>query len=61
MYYRWRQKYGGIDPQMVKYVKHIGKQNARIRKLVAGPSNLCYRSARNIGHNRRGVSVDFAC
>ena len=60
-YYRWRQKYGGMDPQMAKYVKQIEKENARLRKLVAGPGNLCCRSARNIGRNRRGVSVDFAC
>ena len=34
-YYRWRQKYGGMDPQMAKYLKDLEKENARLKKLVA--------------------------
>ncbi len=34
-YYRWRQKYGGMDPQMAKYMKELEKQNSRLKKLVA--------------------------
>jgi len=34
-YYRWRQKYGGMDPQMAKQMKEMEKENARLKKLVA--------------------------
>ena len=34
-YYRWRQKYGGMDPQMAKQFKALEKQNTRLKKLVA--------------------------
>ncbi len=34
-YYRWRQKYGGMAPEMAKQLKTLGKENARLKKLVA--------------------------
>ena len=34
-YYRWRQKYGGMQPEMVKQLKALEKENARLKKLVA--------------------------
>jgi transposase-like protein len=34
-YYRWRQKYGGMSPQMVKELRELQKENARLRKVVA--------------------------
>lgn len=34
-YYRWRTKYGGMDPQMAKQLKALEKENARLKKLVA--------------------------
>ena len=34
-YYRWRQKYGGMDPAMAKQLKEMEKENARLKKLVA--------------------------
>ena len=34
-YYRWRTKYGGMDPQMAKQLKSLEKENARLKKLVA--------------------------
>ena len=34
-YYRWRQKYGGMTPEMVKQFKEIEKENTRLRKIVA--------------------------
>jgi transposase-like protein len=34
-YYRWRQKYGGMAPEMAKELKAIQKENARLKKLVA--------------------------
>jgi putative transposase len=34
-YYRWRQKYGGMNPEMIKEFRELQKENARLRKVVA--------------------------
>ena len=34
-YYRWRQKYGGMAPEMAKELKALQLENARLKKLVA--------------------------
>jgi transposase-like protein len=34
-YYRWRQKYGGMSPDMVKQLRALQKENVRLRKVVA--------------------------
>ena len=34
-YYRWRQKVGGMQPEMVKQLKALEKYNSRLKKLVA--------------------------
>ena len=34
-YYRWRQKYGGMKPEMVKQLKALEKENSRLKKMVA--------------------------
>jgi transposase-like protein len=34
-YYRWRTKYGGLDPQMAKQLRELEKENQRLKKLVA--------------------------
>lgn len=34
-YYRWRQKYGGMQPDMVKQLKTLEKESARLKKMVA--------------------------
>ena len=34
-YYRWRQKYGGMSPEMVKELKALQKENVRLKKIVA--------------------------
>jgi putative transposase len=34
-YYRWRTKYGGMDPQMAKQLKELEKENSRLKQLVA--------------------------
>ena len=34
-YYRWRQKYGGMAPEMVKELKSLQKENARLKRMVA--------------------------
>jgi transposase-like protein len=34
-YYRWRQKYGGMKPEMAKQLKTLEKENAGLKKIVA--------------------------
>lgn len=34
-YYRWRQKYGSMQPEMSKELRALQKENARLKKLVA--------------------------
>ena len=34
-YYRWRQKYSGMAPEMAKQLKSLEKENVRLKKLVA--------------------------
>ena len=34
-YYRWRQKYGGMKPEMARQLKTLEKENARLKKMVA--------------------------
>jgi transposase-like protein len=34
-YYRWRNKYGGMSPDMVKQLKELQKENTRLRSVVA--------------------------
>jgi transposase-like protein len=34
-YYRWRQKYGGMSPDMVKQLRSLQKENKRLRTVVA--------------------------
>ena len=34
-YYRWRQKYGGMQPAMAKQLKALQKENSRLKKVVA--------------------------
>jgi len=34
-YFRWRQKYGGMAPEMGKELKALQKENARLKKMVA--------------------------
>ena len=34
-YYRWRQKYGGMQPVMVKQLKSLEKEKSRLKKVVA--------------------------
>ena len=34
-YYRWRQKYGGMSPDMIKEFREVRKENVRLRKVVS--------------------------
>lgn len=34
-YYRWRTKYGGMDPQMARQLQELQKENSQLKKLVA--------------------------
>ncbi len=34
-YYRWRNKYGGMSPDMIKQLRALQKENIRLRKVVS--------------------------
>lgn len=34
-YYRWRQKYGGMSPQLIAELRALQKENQRMRKIIA--------------------------
>ncbi len=34
-YYRWRQKYGGMSPDMVKQLRAVQKENTQLKRVVA--------------------------
>ena len=34
-YYRWRQRYGGMSPDMIKQFRTLQKENGRLKKVVA--------------------------
>ncbi len=34
-YYRWRQKYGGMAPEVAKQLKALERENIQLKKLVA--------------------------
>ena len=34
-YYRWRQKYGGMSPDMIKQLRTLQKENTQLKRLVA--------------------------
>ncbi len=34
-YYRWRKKYGGMSPDMIKQLRAVQKENAQLKRLVA--------------------------
>ena len=48
-YYRWRKEYGGLRTDQAKRFKEMGKENARLKKLVADLSldNAILKEAAN--------------
>ena len=34
-YYRWRKEYGGLQIDQARRMKDLGRENARLRRLVA--------------------------
>ena len=34
-YYRWRQKYGGMSPDLIRELRTLQKENQRLRKIIA--------------------------
>ena len=34
-YYRWRQKYGGMSPDMIKQLRALQKENARLKRVLS--------------------------
>jgi transposase len=49
-YYRWRQKYGGMKPEMVKYLRELERENAQLKKIVADQAldNLILKEAAKV-------------
>ena len=39
-YYRWRQKYGGMKPEMDKQLKALEQSNTMLGKMVAQQDSL---------------------
>jgi len=37
--YRWKQKYGGLETSELRRLKQLETENARLKKLVAGPAS----------------------
>ena len=33
-YYRWRQRYGGMSPDLIKELKGLQKENQRLRRII---------------------------
>ncbi|MHC4062349.1 MAG: transposase [Planctomycetota bacterium] len=58
-YYRWRQKYGGMSPEMVKELRALQKENARLRKVVADQAieNAILKEVASISKK----STDYHC
>jgi len=34
-YYRWRKSYGSLPPNHIKRLKHLEKENGRLKRVVA--------------------------
>jgi putative transposase len=34
-YHKWRHQYGGLKPSQLKQFKHLERENAQLKKLVA--------------------------
>jgi len=34
-FYRWKAKYGGLEPDQVRELKQLQEENTRLKKLVA--------------------------
>jgi len=34
-YYRWRQRYGGMSPDMIKQLSLLQKENKRLRRVIS--------------------------
>ena len=37
-YYRWRREYGGMDKTQARRLKELERENARLKRIVAGLS-----------------------
>ena len=49
-FYRWRKEYGGLKLDQAKQFKHLERENARLKKLVADLSldNAILKEAANL-------------
>jgi putative transposase len=34
-YYRWKSKYGGLDPSQLRRLKELERENGELKKIVA--------------------------
>lgn len=34
-YYRWKAKYGGMDSKSIQRLRELGRENARLKRIVA--------------------------
>lgn len=34
-FYKWRQRYGGMDASELKRIKHLEEENARLKRMYA--------------------------
>ena len=35
LYYRWRAKYGGMDPKSIQRLRELERENVRLKSIVA--------------------------
>jgi len=58
-YDRWRQKYGGMAPEVARQLKVLEKENARLKRLVADQAldiQILKEAARLSGPQHRRVN-----
>lgn len=41
-FYKWRQRYGGMEVQDLKKLKELEEENARLKRMYANPDQLSY-------------------
>ena len=44
-FYKWRSKYGGMDASMMKRLKELEAENARLKKMYPKGIEICRRKA----------------
>lgn len=52
-FYKWRQRYGGMEASELKKIKQLGEENAKLKRIYADlalelDNNLCRLSGWNV-------------